>query len=87
MEKGDLTVSERKLFDALGDLKREADQYIFQNARLLHNEAFARKEMSRIVFEQLQTHHGLLLTPAALAYINELILSEYLHEFKGDMPA
>lgn len=86
-EKADLNVSERKLFEALGDLKREADLYIFQNARLLQNEAFARKEMTRIVYEQLQTQHNLLLTPAAVEHINNLILSEYLHEFNGVLPA
>jgi hypothetical protein len=85
--KGELTVNERKLFDALGALKREADQFIFQNARLLQNEPFARKEIQRIVYEQLENRQGLALTPADLRLINDMVLSEYLQEYKGGMPA
>ncbi len=87
MEKGELNLSERKLFDALGDLKREADQYIFQNARMLRNEAYARKEMARIVYKQLQTHHDLVLSSATLVRINDMLLSEYVHEANGEVPA
>jgi len=86
LEKGEPTENERKLFEALNDLKAEADARISQNAQILTNEAFARTEMTRIVIDQFKNRHQLPLTADSTRFIEALVMREYLAEFKGLQP-
>jgi type I restriction enzyme R subunit len=87
MEKGEPTVNERLLFEALSALKAEADSCISRNARVLTNEAFAKTEMTRIIIEILMNKHKLPLTPESTFFINNLVMKEYLAEFHGQHAA
>lgn len=87
LEKGEPTANERKLFEALSALKAEADACIFQNARILTNEAFAKTEMTRIIIEQFKNKHHLPLTAENTLFINNLVMKEYLAEFHGHQAA
>lgn len=49
MEKDPLTDSESKLFEALKGLKKDIDEQILQNAKILENESFIEKMMMRLV--------------------------------------
>jgi type I restriction enzyme R subunit len=86
LEKGEPTANERKLFEALNDLKAEADAKISQNAQILTNEAFARTEMTRLVIDQFKNRHQLPLTAESTRFIEALVMREYLAEFKGLQP-
>ncbi|MFU8894207.1 MAG: type I restriction endonuclease subunit R [Luteolibacter sp.] len=86
LEKGEPTEDERKLFEALNDLKAEADARISQNAQILTNEAFARTEMTRLVIDQFKNRHHLPLTAESTRFIEALVMREYLAEFKGLQP-
>lgn len=86
LEKGEPTENERKLFEALNDLKAEADARISQNAQILTNEAFARTEMTRLVIDQFRNRHQLPLTAESTRFIEALVMREYLAEFKGLQP-
>jgi type I restriction enzyme R subunit len=83
MEKGEPTANERKLFEALSALKKEADACISKNARVLTNEAFAKTEMTRIIIEILMNKHKLPLNAENTLFINNLVMKEYLAEFNG----
>jgi type I restriction enzyme R subunit len=83
LEKGEPTANERKLCEALNDLKAEADARISQNAQILTNEAFARTEMTRLVIDQFKNRHHLPLTAESTRFIEALVMREYLAEFKG----
>ena len=83
LEKGEPTDNERKLFEALSALKIEADARISQNALILTNEAFAKVEMNRLIFDQFNNKHHLPLTAEITQFINALVMKEYLAEFKG----
>ncbi len=87
MEKGDPSVSERKLCEALSALKQEADVRISANAQLLTNPAYSEKMMLRLIIEQLQGVHDLPLTPESCQFINTLVMKEYLDEFHGQQLA
>jgi type I restriction enzyme, R subunit len=86
LEKGEPTLSERKLFEALNDLRTEADALVNQNARILTNEAFAKTEMTRLIIEQLMNKHQFPLTPESTQFINSLVMREYLAESHGLTP-
>jgi len=87
LEKKDPTEDERKLFAALSDLKREADERLAKNSQLLNTEAFAEQELQRLVIEQLKNVHHLPLNPENARAINRLLMKEYLAEFHGEHPA
>jgi len=87
LEKKDPTADERKLFAALSDLKREADERLAKNSQLLNTEAFAEQELQRLVIEQLKNVHHLPLNPDNARAINRLLIKEYLAEFHGEHPA
>lgn len=83
MEKGELTDSESKLFDALMGLKEKADNQLLQNAHLLDNESYASKMMLRMVIEQFKKKNQIPLHAAGSKYINQLVMKEYLNEYQG----
>lgn len=83
MEKGDLTESESKLFDALMGLKERADSQLLQNAHLLDNESYASKMMLRMVIEQFKKEQDIPLSAANSKFINQLVMKEYLSEYQG----
>lgn len=87
MEKGDLSLSERKLFEALSALKEQADARISANAQLLTNPAYSDRMMLRLVVEQLQEVHQLPLSAENCQFIKSLVMKEYLAEFHGQQPA
>lgn len=87
LEKKDLTENERKLFAALSDLKREADERLAKNPQLLNTEAFAEQELQRLVVEQFTNVHHLPINPDNARAINRLLMKEYLAEFHGEHPA
>lgn len=83
MEKGELTDSESRLFDALMGLKEKADNQLLQNAHLLDNESYASKMMLRMVIEQFKKENQIPLNAAGSKYINQLVMKEYLNEYQG----
>lgn len=83
MEKGELTDSESKLFDALMGLKEKADNQLLQNAHLLDNESYASKMMLRMVIEQFKKEKGIPLNAANSKFINQLVMKEYMNEYQG----
>lgn len=83
MEKGDLTESESKLFDALMGLKESADNQLLQNAHLLDNESYAGKMMLRMIVEQFNKEQDIPLNAASSKFINQLVMKEYLDEYQG----
>ena len=87
LEKGEPTVNERKLFEALSAFKAEADARISQNAQILNNEAYAKQEMTRLIIEQIKKKHQLPLTAENTLFINSLVMKEYLAEFQGHQAA
>ncbi len=80
-ERGDLTQTERKLFEALVGVKVQADEQVLQNTQLLNNENYFDRLMQPIVIGEFYTRQHIPLTPDATRSINHLVVSEYMNEF------
>lgn len=83
MEKDPLTDSESKLFEALQGLKKEVDQQILQNSKMLENESFVERMMMRLVIDQFKNKQHIPLDAATTKRINGMIVKEYMNEFYG----
>ena len=83
MEKDPLTESESRLFEALQGLKKEVDEQILKNSRMLENEGFVEQMMKRFVVEQFINKHQLVLNTTSVKRINGMIVKEYMNEYHG----
>jgi type I restriction enzyme R subunit len=83
MEKDPLTNSESKLFEALSGLKKEVDQQILQNSKMLENESFVEKMILRLVVDQFKNKHNISIDAATSKRINGMIVKEYMDEYYG----
>lgn len=83
MEKDPLTESESKLFEALSSLKKEIDEHVLKNSRMLDNEPYVKNMMEGIIFNELYKKHSLKLDPEKIDRINTLLVKEYMNEYHG----
>ena len=81
LERGMLSETERRLFEALSGVKQLADNQVLLNTQLLANEAFFERMMMPIVIGAFQTHRKIKLNPNASRTINQLVVTEYRNEF------
>ena len=81
MEKGGLTKTESKLFDALQAVKNGADMQVMQNTQLLNNENYFKTQMMRLVIDEFKNKQKINLNADASRYINKLVVNEYINEF------
>jgi len=84
MEKDPLTDSERKLFEVLCELKEEVDNQILQNAKILENESFVDKMISRMVIVEFKKKNIPLDLTKSKRIIN-LVTKEYMNEYHGNI--
>ena len=82
MEKDPLTDSERKLFEVLSQLKEEVDNNILQNSKILENESFVDKMISRLVIKEFKKKDIKLDVNKSKRVIN-LVAKEYMNEYYG----
>jgi type I restriction enzyme R subunit len=82
-EHGDVTPTERRLFDALMGVKAQADEQVLQNTQLLNNETYFERMMQPIVINEFYSRQQIKLTPDASRTINQLVVAEYMNEFNA----
>ncbi|MCI4114233.1 type I restriction endonuclease subunit R [Dickeya dianthicola] len=80
-ERGGFGATERKIFEALSDVKHDADEKVLNNSQLLNNERYFEQQMVSCVIEHFEDRHHITLTSQAAIEINRLIVTEYLNEF------
>ena len=83
VEKGDLTQKESQIYEALINVKQDADLQVLQNTRLLENESYFSTQMMRLVIDQFKNKNKFNLNADASKYINNLVVNEYMNEFYG----
>lgn len=81
LEHGALKQTERSLFEALNNLKQQADEQVLQNTQLLNNESYFERMMQPIVIKAFVTRQPIQLTPDVSRNINHLLVAEYMNEF------
>ncbi|ELC0914907.1 type I restriction endonuclease subunit R [Pseudomonas aeruginosa] len=80
-ERGGLTQTERRLFEALSGVKQAADEQVLQNTQLVNNESYFEGMMMPLVIGEFQVRQKIQLTPDASRTINQLVVAEYINEF------
>lgn len=80
-ERGGLTQTERRLFEALSGVKHQADEQVLQNTQLVNNESYFEGMMMPLVIGEFQNRQKIQLTPDASRTINQLVVAEYINEF------
>ncbi|AMB87209.1 restriction endonuclease subunit R [Pseudomonas agarici] len=80
-ERGGLTQTERRLFEALSGVKQQADEQVLQNTQLVNNESYFEGMMMPLVIGEFQNRQKIQLTPGASRTINQLVVAEYINEF------
>lgn len=80
-ERGGLTQTERRLFEALSGVKQQADEQVLQNTQLMNNESYFEGMMMPLVIGEFQNRQKIQLTPDASRTINQLVVAEYINEF------
>ncbi|MEX5491899.1 type I restriction endonuclease [Pseudomonas asgharzadehiana] len=80
-EHGGLTQTDRRLFEALSGVKKQADEQVLQNTQLVNNESYFERMMMPLVIGEFQNRQKIQLTPDASRTINQLVVAEYINEF------
>lgn len=83
VERGGLSDSERKIFEALNGVKQDAAQQVLQNTQMLDNESYFERTLMPIVINRFMKQQDIKLNPETSHYINHLLVAEYLNEFKS----
>ena len=81
LERGTLTKTERRIFEALSGVKLQADDQVLQNTQLLDNESYFEGMMMPLVIDQFRNKNKIKLNPDASRFINRLVVTEYMNEF------
>jgi len=81
VERGGISDSERKIFEALTGVKQDADKQVLQNSQMLDNEDFFKRITMPLVINRFMKQHQIKLNPDTSHYINHLVVAEYLKEF------
>lgn len=84
-ERGNVTQTDRKLFEALFGVKAQADEQVLQNTQLLNNESYFERMMQPIVIGEFATRQHIPLTPDATRTINLLVVNEYMNEYTSGL--
>lgn len=80
-ERGTVTQTERRLFEALSGVKQQADEQVLQNTQLLANESYFERMMMPIMLDEFETRRKIHLNLDAADTINHLVVTEYMNEF------
>ena len=84
IEKGDISDQERRIFEALNNVKIETDEQVLQNTQILNNESYFSTEIGRKVIKQFNNQQ-IKLDSNSSKYINELVTREYINEFNNSI--
>lgn len=82
MEAKDLDIRELTIYETLNDIKKQADQKVLDNSKMIKNEEYFIKFMSPIVISSFD-NHGIKLDNNSADRINKYATAEYLYEFNN----
>lgn len=82
LERGNVSTRESEIHETLMDIKREVDEKILINTKLLNNEPFFHGIVIKDVIKSFDKT-GVKLDVESAKYINGLLVKEYIGEFQG----
>jgi type I restriction enzyme R subunit len=81
-ERGDISKRESEICETLIDIKRQADEKVLINTKLLNNESYFEKMMIQVVIESFMKSK-IKLEPNTAKFINSCLVKEYINEYQG----
>jgi type I restriction enzyme R subunit len=84
VEKDTINCQERKIFEALNEIKIVTDELVLQNSQILKNESYFGSEVGSKIIKQFNMK-GIELNVDSVKYINNLIVNEYMNEIKNEV--
>jgi len=85
VERGDISQSEIKIYEALKGVKLDADREVLQNHAMLENENYFEKLMQKNIISRFVKEQKIKLNANSAKYINGLVVNEYMEEFIGEV--
>ncbi|HCY76383.1 MAG TPA: restriction endonuclease subunit R [Ignavibacteriales bacterium] len=82
LEKNNITNKESLIRDTLMDIKKNVDDKVLINNRMLNNEGYFDGLMSQIVISSFG-RSKIELDPESAKYINNCLVKEYMNEYQG----
>jgi type I restriction enzyme R subunit len=82
MEEREFNAREITIFEALADIKEQADQKVLDNAHMIQNDEYFSRFMSPIVITNFE-NHGIKLDLGSAQKINDHATQEYLYQFNN----
>lgn len=82
LERGDISKRESEIHETLLDIKKQIDERILINERLLNNEPFFSGFVIKDVVKSF-SKTGVKLDVESANFINNILVREYLNEFQG----
>jgi type I restriction enzyme, R subunit len=83
METKKLTETERKLHEALLEVKHITDERLLQDKNVLRNEEYFKNELMTYVIQQFIDKSRIKLDVKTTDQINQLIVNEYYNDYRG----
>lgn len=83
MSKGNISKRESEICDLLMSIKKQTDEKVLINNKLLENESYFDKLLIQIVIDK-SMQNKIKLDSESAKYINNLVVKEYINEFNGN---
>jgi type I restriction enzyme R subunit len=82
LEKGNISSRETELCEILLEIKKQTDDKILINTKLLNNEGYFENLLMKMVMDNF-LNSKINLDPDSAKYINNLLVKEYINEYQG----
>ncbi|MCX6272662.1 MAG: DEAD/DEAH box helicase family protein [Bacteroidetes bacterium] len=82
VERGNITKRESEICGTLMDIKKQADDKVLINTKILNNESYFNDLMIQLVIGSFG-NNNIELDPQSAKFINSCLVKEYLNEFQG----
>jgi type I restriction enzyme R subunit len=82
LEKGDTSKQESAICEALNNIKKQIDEKVLINTKMLNNESYFEKLLMPTVLDNFEKAK-VNLEPEPATFINGCLVKEYINEFQG----
>ena len=82
LERGNITKRESEIGETLLEIKKQADEKVLINTKLLENESFFNGLLMQMVVRSF-SKNKIELEPESARYINNILVKEYINEYNG----
>jgi type I restriction enzyme R subunit len=84
MERGNISKKESELGETLLDIKKQTDNKVLINNKILDNESYFNKMVIQMVVNSF-SNNKIELDPDSARYINNCLVKEYMNEYNGSI--